>query len=135
MNPRKGSLCSALFAFVLLLSFRLAAQTGTAAKPLKDLMRPLVDLTIAISQCPGTAKPGQALGASFGVKATNGGSVAVKQVGVDIVLKKVPRCGGPVDWAIYSPNYSDGVLLKGGREFVDLDAGETKPVKLNGENM
>ena len=126
-----------LFACVLVLSFTLAAQTGAATKPMKEVMRPALkpDLTIAISQCPGTVKAGQELGASFVVQATNSGSVAVKQVGVDIVLKKAPRCGGPVDWAVYSPNFSDGVLLKGGREFIDLNAGQTVPVKLNGMNV
>jgi hypothetical protein len=124
------------FVCFLAFSMMLAAQTGTAVNPLKEVMRPALrpDLTIAISRCPGTAKPGQELGASFVVQATNSGGVAVKQVGVDIVLKKAPRCPGPVDWAVYSPNFSDGVLLKGGREFIDLNAGETKPVKLNGTN-
>jgi len=137
MNSRKrGEYGVIPFVCFLAFSLMLAAQTGMALKPLKEVLRPAPrpDLTIAISRCPGTAKPGQELGASFVVHATNNGKSDVSQVAVDIVLKNAPRCGGPVAWAVYSPNYSNGVLLKGGREFIDLNAGETKPVKLNGTN-
>ncbi len=121
MNGKKVT--KVLCACCVLASFALLAQI--AAKP---------DLTIRIMRCPGMAKPGQDLGASFVVMATNNGRTPVKQVAVDIVLKKNPRCPAPAGLAVYSPNFSDGVLLKGGREFVDLNGGETKPVKLNGLN-
>jgi len=92
------------------------------------------DLTIRIMQCPRSAKAGQNFGAGFQVTAANHGSAAVKDVAVDIVLRDDPSCPVPAPYAVYSPNYSNGVLLKGGREHVTLNAGQTLNVKLNGTN-
>lgn len=92
------------------------------------------DLIIKISNCPQSAKAGQELGSSFKVVATNRGNIEVKEVAVDIVLKKDTSCPTPTPVAVYSPNFSDGVLLKGGREHVSLKPGQTLNVKLNGTN-
>jgi len=92
------------------------------------------DLAVRITQCPQSAKAGQELGAGFQVVAHLTGGPAVKDVAVDIVLKKNARCPVPAPYAVYSQNYSDGVLLKGGREHVSLNPGQTLNVKLNGTN-
>lgn len=92
------------------------------------------DLTIKITQCPQSAKAGQDLGSGFQVVATNLGDTAVKDVAVDIVLRNDASCPSPAPYAVYSPNYSNGVLLKGGREHVSLNPGQTLNVKLNGTN-
>lgn len=92
------------------------------------------DLTIKIMNCPQSAKAGQNLGSGFQVTATNSGDTAVKDIAVDIVLRKDPSCPSPAPFAVYSPNYSNGVLLKGGREHVSLNPGQTLNVKLNGTN-
>lgn len=92
------------------------------------------ELSIRIQNCPKTVKPGQELGASFQVIVTNHGKNAVKDVIIDIVLKENPVCPVPAPLAVYSPNYSNGVLLLGGREHVSLNPGQTLTVKLNGTN-
>ena len=92
------------------------------------------DLVVRILKCPTSAKAGQELNAGFQVDAINGGRTAVKDVAVDIVLKKDVSCPVPTPLAVYSPNYSNGVLLKGGREYVSLNSGQLLNVKLNGTN-
>jgi len=92
------------------------------------------DLVVRILKCPTSAKAGQELNAGFQVDAINGGRTAVKDVAVDIVLKKDVSCPVPAPYAVYSPNYSNGVLLKGGREYVSLNSGQLLNVKLNGTN-
>jgi CARDB len=92
------------------------------------------DLAVRITQCPQSAKAGQDLNAGFQVLAHLAGGPAVKEVAVDIVLKRNASCPVPAPYAVCSPNYSDGVLLKGGREHVSLDPGQTLNVKLNGTN-
>jgi hypothetical protein len=104
------------------------------APPAESKMMMMTDLQISISRCPGTARAGQELGASFKVTATNAGRMPVRDVAVDIVLSRRSHCAVPTPVAVYSPNYSDGVLLKGGREHISLNAGETKEVTLNGTN-
>jgi len=92
------------------------------------------DLAVKILQCPRVAHANQNLGAGFQVVAQNSGKAAAKDVAVDIVLKKNSSCAVPTPLAVYAPNYSDGVLLKGGREHVSLNPGQTLNVKLNGTN-
>jgi len=111
-------------------SYRAGENTKSAAQ----------DLAVRIVQCPQSAKAGQDLTnlkdpkAGFQVVALLTGGPAVKDVAVDIVLKKNTSCPVPAAYAVYSPNYSDGVLLKGGREHVSLNLGQTLNVKLNGAN-
>jgi hypothetical protein len=95
---------------------------------------PKKDLLIKITNCPKTVKAGQELGASFKVTAMNQGDTAVKDVAVDLVLRSDTSCPTPANYANYSPDYSNGVLLKGGREHVSLNPEEKKNVQLNGTN-
>ena len=92
------------------------------------------DLQIKII-CPNPAKAyaGQSLGKSIKVWVKNVGDVPAQNFSVDLVLSKDTNI--PVKFAVYSPNFSDDVLLKGGREFVKLlGPGKTIPVSLNGTN-
>lgn len=89
-------------------------------------------LMIQIKNCPKTVKAGQNLGSAFQVAVTNLGDVAAKDVEVALVLKKGPLCpqaGRPV---VYSPNFFDGVLLRDGRQYVNLEAGQSAAVRLFG---
>ena len=92
------------------------------------------DLAVSITGCPATVVPGQKLGSSFTVKGRSSFSGPLENVTVDLVLKKNPVYPSPAPYATYSPNFSDGVLLKGGREHVDFAGPGWKQVKLNGTN-
>lgn len=92
------------------------------------------DLTIQIKNCPTSVKVGQALNNSLRVVVGNVGGAAVKNVAVEMVLKKNAVCKVPERRAVYSPNYFDGVLLQGGRESVSLDKGQTTVLTLHGMN-
>jgi hypothetical protein len=93
------------------------------------------DLAVRIKQCPKTIKPGHELGQAIKVVAINRSELDIKDVGVELVLKREPSCPVPTPAAVYSPHYSSGVLLKGGREQVSLVGGQKQEVKLNGPNM
>ncbi len=92
------------------------------------------DLTVQIKNCPRSVKAGQNLDSSFRVAVTNNGAAAVKDVAVEIVLKKNTFCPVPTRHAEYSRSYFDGVLLQGGRESVSLAPGKTVAVPLHGMN-
>jgi hypothetical protein len=92
------------------------------------------DLTVKIKQCPKTIKSGHDLGSSIKVLAINRSDGAVRDVGVDLILKKEPSCPVPTPAAVYSPHYSSGVLLKGGHEQVSLGGGQRQEIKLDGPN-
>ena len=92
------------------------------------------DLTLKIKECPKTARPGQDIGNAFKVKAINRGGISVSDILVDIILKKEPLCPVPAQPAEYSANFHDGVLLKGGRHQVSLNAGQSLALNLNGPN-
>ena len=92
------------------------------------------DLTVKIKRCPKTIKPGQELGSFVKVVAVNRSEIAVKDAGVDLILKKEPSCPVPTPAAVYSPHYSNGVLLKGGHEQISLGGGQTQELKLEGPN-
>ena len=92
------------------------------------------DLSVKIKNCPKTTKPGHELSSFVKVVAINRSEVEVKDVGVDIILKKEPSCPVPTPVAVYSPHYSNGVLLKGGHEQVSLSGGQRQEVKLEGPN-
>ena len=90
------------------------------------------DLTIKIKG-PHKAVPGQELGKSIKVRVRNNGKVAAANFSVDLILSKNRHA--PVKFAVYSPNYSDDVLLQGGREFIaKILPGQTIDVVLNGNN-
>ena len=92
------------------------------------------DLTLKIKECPKTARPGQDIGNAFKVKAINRGGVNVTDILVDVILKKESVCQVPAPLSDYSSNYHDGVLLKGGRYHVSLNAGQQLSLNLNGLN-
>ena len=92
----------------------------------------LPDLTVRIRKCPKLVKPGTDLGPSIKVVALNRGSAAVKDVDLEIVLKKENYCPVPAPSAVYSAHFSNGVLLKGGHEQVSLKGYEKQEVKLSG---
>jgi len=94
--------------------------------------KPLPDLGAYI-KCPVKAYTGQELGKSIKVYVWNKGSAAASNFSVDLVLSGDATV--PVKYAVYSPNYSEDVLLQGGREFVKyISAGKTIPLTLNGNN-
>ena len=97
-------------------------------------LQPAGDLAVSITGCPQTVVPGQELGNSFTVRGKSSFSGPVEAVSVDLVLKKNPLYPSPAPYAVYSPNYSDGVLLKGGREHIDFAGPGWKQVTLNGTN-
>jgi subtilase family serine protease len=90
------------------------------------------DLTIKIKG-PNKAVQGQELGKSIKVRVRNNGKAVAENFSVDLILSKNRHA--PIKFATYSPNYSDDVLLKGGREFVKkILPGQTITVVLNGTN-
>jgi hypothetical protein len=90
------------------------------------------DLVIKI-RCPHSAMAGQELGTSIEVFVKNRGDVTAKDFNVDLVLSTDTTI--PVQFATYSPNFSEDVLLQGGREKIDvLKPGQTKKVTLYGNN-
>jgi hypothetical protein len=90
------------------------------------------DLSVRI-KCPGSAIAGQDLGASIIIELSNTTNVQAITVGIDIVLSKDAVI--PLKAAVYQPNWSEDVLLKGGREFVEKIGGmSTITVPLKGAN-
>jgi hypothetical protein len=92
------------------------------------------DLTVRIKECPKTARPGHDLGTALKIKAINRGTIDTKDVLVDIILKKELICPVPTPLAEYSPHFHDGVLLKGGRQQVSLNAGQRFVISPVGPN-
>ncbi|ARM31502.1 CARDB domain-containing protein [Prosthecochloris sp. HL-130-GSB] len=92
------------------------------------------DLTVSITRCPSSVAPGQELGDSFLVRARSSFKKPVNGVVIDLVLKKNPMYDVPAPYAVYDPSYSDGVLLKGGRENISFAGPGWQTVKLNGTN-
>lgn len=92
------------------------------------------DLSIRITRCPQSVKPGQNLGAQFQVTGKSTFPNALTSIAVDIILTSKATYPVPAPYAVYSPKYSDGVLLKGGREHISFRGPGTVTVKLNGSN-
>jgi hypothetical protein len=105
-------------------SFRTAAPAGEK-----------VDLVIRLADCPRRSRPGAELRDRFKVFVRNRSERRLKDVPVDIVLRSSSACPPSPGFATYAETYSDGVLLKGGREHISLDPGESTEVKLNGSNQ
>ena len=93
------------------------------------------DLSIKISQCPGGVTAGQNLGSGFQVLAKSTFANAINDVAVDIILTSTPTYQVPAPYAAYSSNYSNNVLLKGGREFISFAGPGIVNVTLNGNNQ
>jgi hypothetical protein len=130
-----GGLLLFLVTFTLVFSnFVYTQQTIKRTKtPLKLNLHG--DLTIKIVRCPKkVVKAGEDLKAGFVVNGKSTFPVAVKDVVVDLILTRKPVYPAPAPFAAYSANYSDNVLLKGGREQISFTGPGSVNVKLNGEN-
>lgn len=90
------------------------------------------DLTIAVDECPKTAKAGQDLGSKLRILVANTGERVQKDIVLQFVLKNSPLCPKKGRPAAYSPMYYDGVLLRQGRELVTLEPGKTLNVAPHG---
>ncbi len=110
------------------------AKKNFRIKEIGKTIRRVQDLTIAITRCPKTASPGQELRKTFTVTGKSTFSSILKNIAVDIILKSNNTYPSPVPYALYSPNYSDSVLLKGGREHISFNGPGSINVKLNGSN-
>jgi hypothetical protein len=82
------------------------------------------DLTLAVVDCPKTARAGQDLKSLLRLLAANSGESVQKNIALEIVVKKSPLCPKSGRSAAYSPNFYDGVLLRQGREFVSMEPGK-----------
>jgi hypothetical protein len=131
-----AAVTAAFFVLLVTCSFSFAQQTvkpTTVRKPLK--LRLKNDLTIKIIRCPGrVVKAGADLGAGFKVVGRSTFSTALESITVDIILTSKPTYPVPAPAAVYSANYSDNVLLEGGRENISFTGPGTVNVKLNGSN-
>jgi hypothetical protein len=130
-------------AFLVMLaasSFLFAQQTIKQTVRTQKLKKPVRimskgDLSIKIVRCPKrVVRAGQKLGASFKVVGKSTFAGPVNGVVVDIILTSKMTYPAPAPTAIYSANYSDNVLLKGGRENISFAGPGNVNVKLNGEN-
>jgi len=126
---------------LLLLAFLIASNPSFAQQTVKrPMVKPGVkvfrdNLTIKIITCPKKeVKTGENLGASFQVVGRSTFASSLKDIAVDIILTSNPTYPVPTPYAVYSPNYSDNVLLKGGREHISFTGPGTVNVKLNGTN-
>lgn len=126
---------------LLLLAFLTASNPSFAQQTVKrPMVKPGVklfrdDLTIKIVTCPKKEiKAGENLGASFRVIAKSTFASHLKDIAIDIILTSKPSYPAPAPYAVYSPNYADNVLLKGGREHISFTGPGTVNVKLNGTN-
>jgi len=90
------------------------------------------DLRAIIQDSPSNARPGHELTTPFKVKVANNMQMELKDIAVDIVLKKDNFCPVSTNSTDNVTHYSDGILLKGGRERVSLKAGQTLDIKLTG---
>ncbi len=126
-----------LVTFLVAASLSSAQQTVTPTKRLTPEKSILLknDLTIKIVQCPKkVVKAGESLNAGFQVIARSSFSTPLKDVAVDLILTSSPTYPAPAPFAVYSPNYSNGVLLLGGREHISFTGPGQVNVPLNGSN-
>jgi len=123
-----------LFAVVVTIVFCFSvngySEIGDA--PLKHKRRG--DLAVKIRKCPQVVHPGEDLGSRFKVIAKSRFSHAINNVTVDIILSSDTSYPIPAPYAIYSPNYSEDVLLQGGREHISFSGPGRQRVTLNGNN-
>lgn len=78
------------------------------------------DLTVNIRRCAQKrVKPGGTVGGLI-IAAKSTFPVALEKIAADLILTSSPNYPAPAPQAIYSANYSDRVLLKGGRTHVNF---------------
>lgn len=93
------------------------------------------DLTIKIVQCPKrVVKAGEDLNAGFQVVGKSTFAGPVSGVVVDLILTSKATYPMPAPIAVYSANYSDNVLLKGGRENISFTGPGNVNVTLKSSN-
>lgn len=109
--------------FLLVFIFCICLMGGYGCRP---------DLTSSI-ECPIESYPGEELDGNINVTLENRGNRAANDFFVDLVLSTDTTI--PIDFAIDSPNFTEDVLLQGGREHVDsLGPGASLNLTLNGVN-
>lgn len=128
---------------VLVLLFALIVAFSTPSYAQREIKRTITsknlvlqnDLTIKIVQCPkSVVKAGEDLNAGFQVVGTSTFAGPLSGVVVDLILTSNPTYPAPAPYAVYSANYSDNVLLKGGRENISFPGPGNVNVPLNGTN-
>jgi hypothetical protein len=130
-----GGILLLLFAFMMVFSTPSYTQRKIKQTITPKNLSLQNDLTIKIVQCPkNVVKAGEALNAGFQVVGTSTFAGPVNSVAVDIILTSNPTYPAPAPYAVYSANYSDNVLLKGGREHISFPGPGNVNVKLNGTN-
>jgi hypothetical protein len=92
------------------------------------------DLSVQISACPARIPAGTALDGRLKVQARSTFPGPLGAVPLDLVLTASPTYPVPAPYAAYSPTYSDGVLLQGGREHLDFAGPGLLGVALHGVN-
>jgi hypothetical protein len=121
---------------LLLVVMFLIASTASPQRVAKRKILFKNDLTIKIVQCPNKVViPGQKLGSGFQVVGKSTFAGPLNNVTVDLILTSKMTYPAPAPAAVYSANYSDNVLLKGGREHISFSGPGSVNVPLNGENM
>lgn len=130
-----GGILLLLFAFILV-----SSNLSYTQQKIKRTITPrrLVlknDLTIKIVQCPKkVVKAGEELKSGFQVIGKSTFAGPVNDVVVDLILTSTPTYPAPAPYAVYSANYADNVLLKGGRENISFPGPGNVNVPLNGSN-
>jgi hypothetical protein len=130
-----GGVLLLLFAFILVSSNLSYTQQKIKRTVTPRKLSLKNDLTIKIVQCPkNVVKAGEELKAGFQVVGKSTFAGPVNGVVVDIILTSNPTYPAPAPYAVASANYSDNVLLKGGREHISFTGPGNVNVPLNGSN-
>lgn len=130
-----GGLLLLLFAFILVSSNLSYTQQKVKRTVTPRRLMLKNDLTIKIVQCPKkVVKAGEELKAGFQVVGKSTFAGPVNNVVVDLILTSKPTYPAPAPFAVASANYSDNVLLKGGRENISFPGPGNVNVPLNGSN-
>jgi hypothetical protein len=109
----------------------LQSPVSNPAAPSEDPPQP--DLAIILAHCPlPTVMAGQDLGPVLQVAAACLATQPVEGVAIDVFLTKDPNPAKHERQAGYSPQYSDGVLLKDGREMVSFPGNGLLNVPMTG---
>lgn len=127
-NTRRGTKRIQAVLLVFVMVFALASVFTYGQQVLQQKKNRLVtpalriagDLTIHIRRCAQKrVMPGGKIG-GLSIFAKSTFPIALKEIAADLILTKTRAYPAPAPYAVYSPNYSDRVLLKGGRTHVDF---------------
>lgn len=107
--------------FTVVSSFALGQQVLQQKKMLQTPGLKLNgDLTVKIRRCAQKqVEPGGTIG-GLNIAAKSTFPVALKEIAADLILTSAATYPAPAPYAVYSANYSDKVLLKGGRTHVNF---------------